>query len=122
MSLHRRKFLGLTAGIGALAISPFEELLSAKPAFTVPKDFKVILLGTNWGFNGTIDAFCAKAKQAGYDGIEVWWPGSQTDQQALFSALSKHDLSVGFLAGGSDKDPATHFKQFKNMVDGAADP
>jgi sugar phosphate isomerase/epimerase len=77
-------------------------------------------MGTSWGFNGTVDAFCAKAKAAGYNGIEMWWPGTAAAQKELFDALQKHQLQIGFLAGGSDSDPAKHFQQFKVMVDGAA--
>jgi hypothetical protein len=38
----------------------------------------------------------------------------------MLDALKKHQLEVGFLAGGSDKDPVKHFEQFKTMFDGAA--
>ena len=44
-------------------------------------DYKLVVLGTNWGFTGTVDAFCAKAKAEGYDGIEMWWPTSKQGQE-----------------------------------------
>lgn len=120
MHLNRRKFLSMTTTLGALAIIPMEELMAARPAFTIPAGFLLKVMGTNWGFPGSLDAFCAKAKQAGYDGIEVWWPGNASAQKELFDALQKHGLAIGFLAGGSDKDPAKHFEQFTQMIDGAA--
>jgi sugar phosphate isomerase/epimerase len=120
MSVDRRKFLSLSAGLGGLALTPFEALFAAKPGFRIPEKFSLQVMGTNWGFSGTVDAFCAKAKQTGYDGIEVWWPGDAKSQQELFAALTKHQLQVGFLVGGSDKDPAVHLQQFKQMLDGAA--
>ncbi|MBV9988829.1 MAG: TIM barrel protein [Chitinophagaceae bacterium] len=120
MTVNRRKFLSLSAGLGGLALTPFESLFAEKPAFRIPEQFSLQVMGTNWGFNGSVDAFCAKAKQSGYDGIEIWWPGDVRSQQELFDALKKHALQVGFLVGGSDKDPATHFQQFKQMLDGAA--
>lgn len=120
MSVDRRKFLSMTATLGTLALSPFEELMAAKPAFAIPADFRLRVMGTNWGFAGTVDAFCAKAKKAGYDGIEMWWPGTAAAQKELFDALQKHQLEIGFLAGGSDPDPNKHFEQFKAMVEGAA--
>ncbi len=119
MSLDRRKFLSTAATLGAFAMTPFEELLASKPAFTIPADFSLKIMGTNWGFSGTMDAFCAKAKKAGYDGVELWWPGTEAAQKEMLGALQKNQLEVGFLAGGSDKDPAKHFEQFKTMFDGA---
>ena len=62
----------------------------------IPATFSPIIVATNWGFEGSTDAFCAKAKAAGYDGIEVWWPTSEASQQELFLALEKHQLQVGF--------------------------
>ena len=120
MSVDRRKFLSLSAGIGGLALTPFQTLFAEDRAFGIPEKFALQVMATNWGFAGSVDAFCDKAKQAGYDGIEVWWPGDATAQTALFDALKKYSLQVGFLAGGSDKDPAKHFQQFKQMLDGAA--
>jgi sugar phosphate isomerase/epimerase len=119
MAVDRRKFLSLSAGIGGLALTPFETLFAEKPAFKIPDKFSLQVMATNWGFPGNTDAFCAKAKQAGYDGIEVWWPGDAAAQKELFDALQKHQLQVGFLTGGSDKDPAKHFQQFKQAIDGA---
>lgn len=120
MSVNRRKFISLSAGIGGLALTPFESLFAEKPAFSLPETFALKVMATNWGFPGSTDAFCAKAKQAGYDGIEVWWPGEAKAQDELFNALQKHALQVGFLAGGSDRDPAKHLQQFIQMVNGAA--
>ncbi len=120
MALDRRKFLSMTATLGTLVVTPFEELMASKPAFKTPSDFSLKIMGTGWGFNGTVDEFCAKAKKTGYDGIEMWWPGTTAAQKELFDALQKYKLAIGFLAGGSDSDPAKHFQQFKTMVDGAA--
>ena len=121
MPFNRRKFLTMSAGITTgLVVTPFENLFAQKPEFKIPENFSLKIMGTNWGFAGTVDAFCAKAKQTGYDGIEMWWPGTAAAQKELFDALQKHQLDIGFLAGGSDKDPVKHFEQFKQMVDGAA--
>lgn len=110
----------MTASLGTLALTPFETVMASSPAFAVPADFSLKIMGTNWGFNGTVDAFCAKAKKVGYDGIEMWWPGTVEAQKDLFDALKKYQLDIGFLVGGSDSDPAKHFAQFKTMLDGAA--
>ncbi len=110
----------MTASLGTIALSPFEQLMAYSPAFQVPAGFSLKVMGTNWGFTGTVDAFCAKAKKAGYDGIEMWWPGTAGAQKELFDALKKHQLEIGFLVGGSDADPDKHFAQFRTMIDGAA--
>ena len=83
-------------------------------------NFKLKLLCTNWGFPGTLDAYCAKVKKEGYDGIEFWWPMEKKDQDELFACLKNHELEVGFLCAGSDSHYPKHFDQFKQMVDGAA--
>ena len=77
-------------------------------------------MATNWGFNGTIDEYCSKVKQDGYDGIEIWWPGDKKSQDELFAALKKYQLDLGFLCAGSDANYDVHFKQFKEMVTAAA--
>jgi len=84
------------------------------------KNFELKILATNWGFGGTIDEYCAKVKHDGYDGIEIWWPIEKKDQDALFAALKKNNLEVGFLTAGSQSNYDEHFATFKNMVDAAA--
>lgn len=84
------------------------------------KQFDLTLLATGWGFNGTPDRFCAKAKEAGYDGIETWWPMEENVQQELFAALKKHDLKVGFLCGAQQKEYKEHYADFKKMLTAAA--
>ena len=83
-------------------------------------NFKLKLLCTNWGFPGTLDAYCTKVKKEGYDGIEIWWPLEKKDQDELFACLKNHELEVGFLCAGSDSHYQKHFDQFVQMVDGAA--
>lgn len=78
----------------------------------VKSDIKV--LATNWGFSWSHDEFCTKAKLAGYDGIEIWWPDNTNAQKSLFDALQKHSLQVGFLIGsGEGKDVSKHTIQFE---------
>jgi sugar phosphate isomerase/epimerase len=93
---------------------------SHKTNFTVNKNFELKILATNWGFNGTIDQYCTKVKQEGYDGIEIWWPTEKKDQDALFSALKVNGLEVGFLTAGQESKYEDHIVTFKNMVTAAA--
>ena len=49
-------------------------LFDYRNQITMNNNFELKLLATNWGFNGTLDEYCAKVKKDGYDGIEIWWP------------------------------------------------
>ena len=119
--MKRRDFLSLTATSTAALMSSVESYASAhKPAFNMNKAFDLKVLGTNWGFHGTLDEFCAKAKKEGYDGIEMWWPGEKKEQDELFAALKKHGLAIGFLVGGHQSNFQEHLDTFKKMIDGAA--
>src|SRR5205814_10316756 len=83
-------------------------------------NFQLKLLATSWGFNGSPDEYCAKAKKEGYDGIETWWPMKKEDQDEMFAALKKYNLEVGFLTAGSESNFDAHFTSFKNMISAAA--
>ncbi|MCF2504776.1 sugar phosphate isomerase/epimerase [Dyadobacter sp. CY107] len=117
--MDRRKFMGsaiATAGMltGFKAVSGAEK---APAQFANKLSLKI--LGTNWGFAGTTDAFCAAVKKEGYDGIEMWWPGTKEKQKELFAALKKHSLDVGLLCGSGEKDYAAHLDAFKKQIDAA---
>jgi sugar phosphate isomerase/epimerase len=77
-------------------------------------------MATNWGFNGSLDAFCAKAKKEGYDGIEIGWPTEKKDQDELFSVLKTYGLEVGFLCRGHQTEWKEHLDYFKRTIDAAA--
>lgn len=82
--------------------------------------FDLKIMATNWGFEGSLDTYGAKAKKEGYDGIEIWWPLEKKDQDELFRVLKKHNLEVGFLCGGSEPVWEKHLESFKTMIDAAA--
>ena len=84
------------------------------------KDFRLIVLATNWGFPGSVAEYCARVKKDGYDGIEIWWPTQSKDQDELFAALKANGLQVGFLTAGHESDYDAHLKSFTAMVDAAA--
>ena len=111
MPMSRRKFLA--ASSLAMTLNPLASL--SKPGFRLPADFSLKVLATNWGFEGSVDAFCTKAKEAGYDGVEVWVP-DEKNRGPFLEAVAKHGLSYGFLAGGWEKDPGKHFLQFEKML------
>ena len=121
MKPNRRQFLGMTTSAAtALMLSSLNKISSStQPSFSMNKDFELKILATNWGFTGTTDEFCSKAKKEGYDGIEIWWP-AENKKDELFAALKKYQLDVGFLCGGFQSDPKEHFEYYKRMVDAAA--
>ena len=82
--------------------------------------YSLLVFATNWGYQGTWAEFCARIKALGYDGAELWYPSEEKQRQEIFSAFEKQQLKMGFLVGGSDKDPQKHFEQFSASVQGAA--
>jgi sugar phosphate isomerase/epimerase len=89
--------------------------------FNNSTDRKVLFFATNWGFDGSIADFCKKAKEAGYDGIELWWSHDTKVQKEIFEALKNFDLKIGFLCAGSSNDFETHQTQFKEALTSASE-
>jgi sugar phosphate isomerase/epimerase len=120
--LKRRDFL-LSSGTAATALLfSADSLQFPAPDLTqnTNMDFKLKLLATKWGFTGTMDEFCSKVKKEGYDGMEIWWPTEQKDQDEVFQALKKYELEVGFLTAGHEANFNDNFASFKKMIDAAA--
>ncbi|HSU49530.1 MAG TPA: sugar phosphate isomerase/epimerase [Segetibacter sp.] len=119
--MNRRKFLhSSTTASTVLLLSSLNTFSAPHPTAKTKADFKLKVLATNWGFTGTIDEYCGKVKKEGYDGIEIWWPTDQLAHSALFAALKKYNLEVGFLTAGSQSNYREHFDTFKKMIDAAA--
>ena len=60
---------------------------------------KILFFQTDWGNTLPIDAFLAKAKAAGYDGVELWMPAGEDKKKSLKEGLKKYELEVIFLLG-----------------------
>jgi len=123
MKQDRRKFIKNSAtATTALYLSSLEPFyLSKKTEFSMDKNYKLTIMATSWGFDGSMDEFCAKVKKEGYDGVELWWPtDNKKAQDEMFAALKKYDLEIGFLCGGSQQDPKEHLEFYKKMIDAAA--
>jgi sugar phosphate isomerase/epimerase len=120
--MDRRNFIELTASsTTAIMLASIQSFASNnKPSFAMDTNFKLKVLATNWGFNGSLDEYCAKVKKEGYDGIEIWWPVEQQGQDELFAALKKYSLEVGFLTAGQESTYKEHFATFTNMINAAA--
>lgn len=121
MKYNRRDFLGATA------LATTATLLTSMKAFDSPgvisnkaaEGFSLQIMAPYWGFPGTVTAFCKKAKQDGYDGVEILW--SADIAKELFSALKQYQLSVGFLCRGDEPAPATNLATFKKVLKEAAE-
>ncbi|KAA0990315.1 sugar phosphate isomerase/epimerase family protein [Dyadobacter aurulentus] len=117
--MNRRKFMSsaiATAGV----LTGFEAISDAEKApFQFADKFSLKIFGTNWGFAGNTDAFCAAVKKEGYDGLEIWWPGTKEKRNELLAALKKYSLDVGFLCGSGEREYAAHLDVFKKQIDAA---
>lgn len=113
--MNRRNFLEKsTLGGSALFLSAFETA-EDQPIFPPAlAGYELTVMATNWGYEGSPDAFCAAAKKEGYDGIEVWMPGDEKGRNEIAAAASKHGLLLGVLYGGSNKDATKHLQEFKD--------
>lgn len=118
MPINRRKFLGLTSVTSsALLLSTLDSFATAPLSLAGSnKDFELLILATNWGFTGNFEEFCGRIKKEGYNGIEVWVPGDEKGRAELADAVKKHQISLGLLCGGSDRDPQKHLIQFKDAL------
>jgi len=122
MAINRRTFLSQSGALGgSLMLNKLQSIRESPLSFTIPKDFSIKIMATNWGFLGSWEAFCSKAKSSGYDGVEVWVPQQKEDIDQLMEAVDKHKLSYGFLVAGSDADFEKHLEQFQRALDKAAD-
>lgn len=72
---------------------------------TVFAQDEVLFFQTNWGFEGTWDAFFLKSKNSGYDGVEVWLPTNPSTQKEISEGLKKHNLKVIYLCGTNNALP-----------------
>jgi sugar phosphate isomerase/epimerase len=119
--LNRRQFIATTSTVGAaIALNSLESFAKPFQSNTSAENFLLLVLATNWGFDGGWEEFAAKVKASGYDGVEVWFPAEEKSQRDFFEAMKKHNLQYGFLVGGSDKDPIKHLEQFKVALSTAA--
>ena len=117
MLFNRRNFLQTsTSATTALLLASLDVFATPQKNNQMNTGFQLKVLATNWGYQGTIDAYCAKVKEEGYDGIEIWWPSTQKEIDDLFTTLKKYTLEVGFLTAGHQSNYAEHVASFKQMA------
>ncbi|WP_426329994.1 sugar phosphate isomerase/epimerase family protein [Pedobacter sp. R-06] len=116
MKYNRRDFIGGSMALtSALFLTPMETF--STPSSRSEKwtnGFALKIMAPYWGFNGSVTDFCKKAKDSGYDGIEILWSAEIAEE--LFKALKKYQLEVGFLCRGDEALPVPHFATFKKVL------
>lgn len=118
--LNRRKFLTLTAMTGTAAlVNPLEAFSSPLTSDVAKPGFELIILATNWGFEGSWDEFFARIKRDGYDGAEIWYPVDEKQRKEFLEAVEKYKLKFAFLFGGSDSRYENNLKEFKTALEEA---
>lgn len=121
MSLTRRKFIALGSFSSTVAL--IGNSVQANPFLPQKQKnapgFELLIMATNWGFDGDWEQFCAKIKKLGYDGAEAWYIHEAAGRKEFIEAFERHNLKYGLLIGGSDANPNKHFEQFKRSLDGA---
>lgn len=90
------------------------ESLAQRPATAGKVPVKI--LATNWGFTGSHDEFCQKAKVTGYDGIEVWVPADEKSLGEMLETTARHGLEIGLLAGSGSRRFDEHLPQYERAV------
>lgn len=112
--MNRRHFIKNTA-LATSILSYFESY--AEPIFQPQETASPLkIFATNWGFEGSTDAFCEKAKAAGYDGIELWWSHNPSTTEDLFKSLKKYELEIGFLIGDGSPDFNKNLENFNKSL------
>jgi sugar phosphate isomerase/epimerase len=107
------------SGTISAMINPLETFSQPLTTSNVQPGFELLIFATNWGFSGSWEEFCVKIKNDGYDGAEAWYPADEKARKEFLDAFQKHNLKIGFLIGGSDRDSKKHFQQFKSSLEGA---
>jgi sugar phosphate isomerase/epimerase len=113
--MKRRHFIKTTTA--TLSAPLFAQIFEQDPKFSIPTNFDLKILNTNWGFRGTTMQWAEKSKSEGYDGVELWAMSDAKAKDEFQTAMSKNGLNYGFLAGGSSADFSKHFDEFAAMLE-----
>lgn len=121
MGYSRRNFIeNSVTATTALFLTSLDVFASPLPKpEKLTAGFSLKIMAPYWGFNGSVKGFCRKAKQDGYDGVEILW--SQSISQELFEALNEYKLEVGFLCRGDEPAPDSHLSTFQRVLKEAVD-
>lgn len=121
MKHNRRNFLQMssTAVTGVLLshIEGFALQPQLNIGFPAAVGYELKILATKWGFGGNVNEFCNLVKNAGYDGIEYWWPETEISQKEMFEAVKKHNLDLAIIWGTDESAFSAHATAFKKTVE-----
>lgn len=116
MNIKRKDFVSTTAlALGAIYVNPFIAY-SNSPKLKAAKGFSLKIMAPYWGFNGSMYEFFKKAKNDGYDGVEIIWLNDASLCSQLFAAFKEFELEVGFLCRGDESDPQKQLHTYKNVL------
>ena len=116
-NINRRNFLKQSSFTsGGLLLSGCSTATLAPLVTHTTNALDLTIFATNWGWHGTMDAFCKKAKEEGYDGVEIWTPRNEKDTDIFMNAVAKHDLKFGFLAGNWGETVQANLEVFESML------
>jgi sugar phosphate isomerase/epimerase len=116
----RRKFLTQSLSATAIPLIGLTDIIQKSSTdFSLNISVPLYFFATNWGFNGTLSAFCEKAKAVGYDGIEMWVPGSPSQRESLLQTVSQFGLKLGLLTGSGKSNFEENRNEFKLQIDSA---
>ncbi|MGL4632201.1 MAG: sugar phosphate isomerase/epimerase family protein [Leadbetterella sp.] len=115
--MKRRSILKIM-GTSALTI-PLTEAAHSNP--TKSSNSKVKFYAPTWGSSHSIDAFCKKVKEAGYDGIESPVSLKTLEREELMQAVQKNGLElIAQYYQSFENDPKENVKNYemhlKNML------
>lgn len=113
-AIDRRAFIAAASGV--LATLPLAA--APTPATASGGKFRLSIFATSWGYQGRFTDYCARVKDAGYDGIELGWPGDPRYRDEVFEAIERHGLRAGFICIvlRPDGGHAEHLRRFTQVM------
>ncbi|MGV3763028.1 sugar phosphate isomerase/epimerase family protein [Parapedobacter sp.] len=94
------------------AVLPLMLICSVMMMSAQTLEVKVSFFCTNWGVAEPWDAFCARVKSAGFDGVETWLPADGPQRDAMEAALEKYDLQLILLSSGNGDTFEAYLENF----------
>lgn len=113
--MNRRDFIQYSSAAGSTLLFDAHQVTASPVSQPVAAGYQLLIFATNWGYQGSWDAFCSKIKSDGYDGAEIWLPDERSASECL-NAFQKNDLVFGLLIGSSEGSFQKNFSQFSQSL------
>ena len=89
--------MATTSRLGAgIALSTLESFAKPFVSNSPAENFSLILLATNWGFEGSWEEFASKVRASRYDGVEVWFPSEEKSRNDFFQLCKNIIFNMDF--------------------------